>query len=137
MTLECQCFIFSYTAPASQVSGWWWKMPCIPWGSGHLLCDQVTSVSGHLPRPRPTCGGVWWAMGFQACETPSLLPETRHTAALPGMSQVPPVRSATTGGGGVGWERLLVHLWLCPSLSYGDYQILAALPLDLRTCHWD
>lgn len=63
-----QDFIFSYNDQATQISVGWWEMPFIPWGGEHLLCDQVTVLSGHHP-----CGGMWWwGILFQACETPAL-----------------------------------------------------------------
>lgn len=40
-----------------------WEMTCIPWGSGHLLRDQLTWISG----PH-ACGRIWWTMGFWASE---------------------------------------------------------------------
>lgn len=126
MALEREYFIFSCTARVSQIATGW-KLTCIPWGCGQLFCDHVASISRHHP-----CGGMWWAMGFRAYEIPALPSATICSAALSEVSQVILLGSATMRQGEVGWERPLVHLWLCSPPSNGNCQTLAASPLYLH-----
>lgn len=116
-------FFFSCTVLASLISARPWKVLCIPWGFGCLLCDRVITPMGEY-------SGQWGSMPMksQCCPTNQML--------LLKVAQVPLLRLA--GIGGVRWVRRgwLMSLWLCCPPSNGDYQTSAASSLRLHVYHW-
>lgn len=116
-------FLFFSCTSLTLISSGLWKMPCISWKDGHLLCDQVASVSGHLPH-----GGKYLVTRSQACEIPGLPPsnQTLPPYCIAWVSQVPWM----VGVGWAGRSRFL-SLWHCsPSNKW--------LPdLHYVACHWD